>query len=156
MFYRFTMNKPFTNILICSSTNILIFSYMQNEPNFTHKAPTKHAKDEGFTHIFSKKNTKFYEILQNNPKVYSQKPLFLINSGIKSRRAGTLFPSFSITFTHFSTYFTRLRRLFVLFCNFQTLTHLTPYTTKPYINIPPQHTTYEIRARSFTRLRRKK
>ncbi len=29
------MNKLFTNILIYSSTNILFFSYMQNEPNST-------------------------------------------------------------------------------------------------------------------------
>ena len=33
--HRLTMNKLFTNILIYSSTNILIFSYMQNKPNFT-------------------------------------------------------------------------------------------------------------------------
>ena len=32
--YRFTMNKPFTNILIYQYTHILIFSFMQNEPNF--------------------------------------------------------------------------------------------------------------------------
>ncbi len=98
--------------------------FIQNEPNFTHKAPTKHAKDEDFTHIFSKKNTKYYEILQNNPKIYSQKVYILITFS-------TLFPSFSITFTRFSA-------LFVLFSNFLTLTHLTPCTTKTYITFYPK------------------
>ena len=73
--------------------------------------------------IYAKKTTKYYEILQNNPKKYSQKSLFLITFS-------TLFPSFSITFTRFSA-------LFVMFCKYLKLTHLTPYTTKTYIKIHP-------------------
>jgi hypothetical protein len=62
--------------------------------------------------------------LQISPDFTLKKCIFLITFS-------TLFPSFSITFTRFSA-------LFVTFCKYLKTTHLTPYTTKTYINICPK------------------
>ena len=102
---------------------------IQNEPNFTHKAPTKHAKDEDFTHIFPKKIriiTKYCKITQS---FTLKKCIFLITFYTLS----LLFLLLLLSFLHFSI-------LFVTFSKSWSLTHLTPYTTKTYITFSPQNT----------------
>ena len=112
-------NEPNFNLLIHSFTHSLINTVMQNEPNLKRQANIKNAKRTQFINlhasrhktyvlestesgaIYAKNITKFYEILQNNPKIYSQNSLFLINSY-------TLFLFFSSkmrTFSNFSSFF---------------------------------------------------
>ncbi len=55
--YRLTMNQSPT------------YKNMQNEPNFTTKAPTKQENAANFIPIFSKKNTNFSKIIQKKPKI---------------------------------------------------------------------------------------
>jgi hypothetical protein len=149
--------------LINPYTHPLIYFFMQNEPNFIPKVPTKQANGDDFTPNLFLKN---YQLLLKSAQKSTHFSMLLLKSAQKNAQFSKTFiqnepdlqntqrrimqnePNFNYNFSHILTHimrllqiFTRRRRNFAqkmqkirAFCKFLKITYLTQDITKAYMN----------------------
>ncbi len=106
-------------------THLFIHFFMQNKPNFNHR----HTQ-------YDIRNTRLF--MQNEPN-------FTPNAPTKHAKDTNFTPIYhpllQLSSRQMRTFDQKCKKIRV-FCKYLTLTHLTPRTTKTYINILPQNTSH--------------
>ncbi|MHC4212893.1 MAG: hypothetical protein ACYSWP_05895 [Planctomycetota bacterium] len=144
----------------------IINNQWKGEPNLTPKASTKPqnplryifkkfkniqkyskeiAKKRTLSHLITHLKVRFSQTFMQN------EPNFMTNAPAKHAKDANftqIVHSLLQLFTRQMPTFPKKLQKMSAFCNFQTLKHLTPYTTMTYINIPPEY------ASPFTRYKK--